>query len=169
MYRLRPDESIEAVLNDWDLGIDARELQTHLGFEVTGTIPFMAIDLLSPEAMRGEVRHLYRHNLEAMIWVFVWIMCCYNAGRSRPVPEEVAEWTKQDPKAARGGKRSFRNNFSRTEAVNFANLFEGIQPEETDEAEKVWKEHWALVRDLCTHKALPQLGYIVDLKLIPSD
>ncbi|TRM57764.1 hypothetical protein BD626DRAFT_586521 [Schizophyllum amplum] len=179
MYRLRPDESIEAVLNDWDLGIDARELQTHLGFEVTGTIPFMAIDLLTPQAMRGEVRHLYRHDLEAMIWVFVWIMCCYDEGKQRTVPEEVAEWTAQDPKAARGGKRSFPDSFSqsvaapswaveyplanllvdhmadslreRAKAINVSRRTVGaqVQPDEPDESRKAWKEHWALVKSMC--------------------
>ncbi|TRM67315.1 hypothetical protein BD626DRAFT_99120 [Schizophyllum amplum] len=190
MYPCQPGTRVFAVLNDWDLDTDA----THRRFG-TGTIPFMAIDLLSPEAMRGEVRHLYRHDLEAMIWVFVWIMCCYNAGRSRPVPEEVAEWTVQDPDAADGGKRKFSSRFNRSvaapswvaecplaillvnrvqgdlhereKAVTLASVFGGIQPEETDEPEKVWKEHWALVKDTCKNKALPQLAYIVELS--PKD
>ncbi|TRM55806.1 hypothetical protein BD626DRAFT_278334 [Schizophyllum amplum] len=41
-------------------------------------IPFADIDLLN--AVRcGEVRHhLYRHDLEAFIWIFVWVGYCYD-------------------------------------------------------------------------------------------
>ncbi|KAL1739238.1 hypothetical protein HDZ31DRAFT_77738, partial [Schizophyllum fasciatum] len=60
------------VLNDWDLAIDVSKPQTHTGFEVTGTVPFMAIDLLSEEALSGQVKHLYRHDLEAMFYILVW-------------------------------------------------------------------------------------------------
>ncbi|KAG1788614.1 uncharacterized protein HD556DRAFT_1222572, partial [Suillus plorans] len=50
------------VLNNYDLS----SLVTALGPQVnerTGTIPFMALDLLSKKGQRGEVKHLYRHDL----------------------------------------------------------------------------------------------------------
>ncbi|TRM67306.1 hypothetical protein BD626DRAFT_564282 [Schizophyllum amplum] len=197
MHR-RQDERVSAVLNDWDLaiGIDAVALQIHRG---SGTTPFMAMDLLTPRAMRGAVsmrgavRHLYHHDLEAIIWVFVWIMCCYNEGKRRRVtPQEVVEWTVQGPNA---GKHRFSASFNqsfaapswavefplaillvdhiqdkqraREKAVTLARTFGRIQPEETDEPEKVWNKHWAIVKDICGHKSLPQLHYIVEL--IPQD
>ncbi|KAF9230681.1 hypothetical protein BU15DRAFT_31356, partial [Melanogaster broomeanus] len=36
-------------------------------------IPFMAIDLLEAPGQDGKVKHLYRHDMESFIWVFVWI------------------------------------------------------------------------------------------------
>ncbi|KAI0747409.1 hypothetical protein C8Q74DRAFT_1183434, partial [Fomes fomentarius] len=64
MYRCKPDKTLCAVLNDWDLSsivIDGKE--TYSSFELTGTVPYMAIELLSPKALAGKVRHLYRHDL----------------------------------------------------------------------------------------------------------
>ncbi|TRM67312.1 hypothetical protein BD626DRAFT_478261 [Schizophyllum amplum] len=45
-----------------------------------------AVSMRGPAvSMRAAVRHLYHHDLEALIWVFVWIMCCYNEGKRRRV------------------------------------------------------------------------------------
>ncbi|KAG2069346.1 hypothetical protein BDR04DRAFT_1021857, partial [Suillus decipiens] len=54
------------VLNDYDLSslIDDRGPR---GNERTGTVPFMAFDLLTAKAQRGEVKHLYRHDLESFV------------------------------------------------------------------------------------------------------
>ncbi|KAG1765950.1 hypothetical protein EDD22DRAFT_845191 [Suillus occidentalis] len=54
------------VLNDDDLSSLADD-PCPRGNELTGTIPFMALDLLSTEAQRGEVKHLYRHDLESFM------------------------------------------------------------------------------------------------------
>ncbi|KAG2746556.1 hypothetical protein P692DRAFT_201718315, partial [Suillus brevipes Sb2] len=50
------------VLNDYDLSSLADDPYPR-GNERTGTVPFMALDLLSADAQRGEVKHLYRHDL----------------------------------------------------------------------------------------------------------
>jgi hypothetical protein len=67
------------VLNDYDLSSLADD-PCPRGNELTGTIPFMALDLLSAEAQRGEVKHLYRHDLESFMWVFIWICFSYRGG-----------------------------------------------------------------------------------------
>lgn len=54
------------VLNDYDLSSLATALGPQ-GNERTGTIPFMALDLLSKKGQRGEVKHLYRHDLESFM------------------------------------------------------------------------------------------------------
>ncbi|KAI0328333.1 hypothetical protein GY45DRAFT_1306993 [Cubamyces sp. BRFM 1775] len=70
MCRGEDKDPVCAVLNDWDLGIDAKDANlTHAGFKVTGTVPFMAIDLLTEKGLDGRVAVLYRHDLEAFIWV----------------------------------------------------------------------------------------------------
>ncbi|TRM57879.1 hypothetical protein BD626DRAFT_411343 [Schizophyllum amplum] len=110
MYRIRPDGSICAVLNDWDLAVDASSPQTHTGFEVTGTVPFMAIDLLTDTAIQGQTRHLYRHDLESFIWILVWVVYCYDGGRklddTRMNPDLKA-WNTGRYVACRKEKRDF--------------------------------------------------------------
>ena len=91
MYRGDDESHACAVLNDWDLGIDAQGADTtHTGIEVTGTVPFMAIDLLTQQALDGKVAILYRHELVSLIWGLVWRVCCYDDGKLvRAVPQGI--------------------------------------------------------------------------------
>ncbi|VDB85546.1 unnamed protein product [Peniophora sp. CBMAI 1063] len=73
MYKTNDQGEIVGVLNDWDLSTFADAL--HDGLERTGTIPFMAMELLLAEGVAGHIEHLYRHDLEALFWVLVWV--CY--------------------------------------------------------------------------------------------
>ncbi|KAG1838490.1 hypothetical protein C8R48DRAFT_571982, partial [Suillus tomentosus] len=50
------------ILNDYDLSSLVTALGPQ-GNERTGTILFMALDLLSKKGQQGEVKHLYRHDL----------------------------------------------------------------------------------------------------------
>lgn len=62
------------VLNDWDLSyVDSRDGKGHVGGERTGTIPFMALDLLCDEYWEGQIQRRYRHDLEGLIWVLPWV------------------------------------------------------------------------------------------------
>ncbi|KAG1799135.1 uncharacterized protein BJ212DRAFT_1305588, partial [Suillus subaureus] len=54
------------VLNDYDLSSLAN-VQGPQGNERTGTVPFMARELLTEEGQRGKVKHLYRHDLESFM------------------------------------------------------------------------------------------------------
>ncbi|KAG2138136.1 hypothetical protein BD769DRAFT_1663701 [Suillus cothurnatus] len=79
------------VLNDYDLSSLAN-VQGPQGNERTGTVPFMARELLTEEGQRGKVKHLYRHDLESFMWVFAWICLRYRQGvlvprRLRPLDE----------------------------------------------------------------------------------
>ncbi|KAI5895549.1 uncharacterized protein SCHCODRAFT_02677141 [Schizophyllum commune H4-8] len=90
------EDNICAALNDWDLTIDsdARTPQTRTGLVKTGTGPYTATDLLTPAAMRGEVQHLYRHDLEAFFYILIWVICCYDEGRRLdPLPKVFTTWT----------------------------------------------------------------------------
>ena len=44
------------------------------GGRQTGTITFMAFDLLSLEGVSCRYKRLYRHDVESLIWVLIW-MC----------------------------------------------------------------------------------------------
>ncbi|KAI0320236.1 hypothetical protein OF83DRAFT_1040642, partial [Amylostereum chailletii] len=50
------------VLNDWDLAT-VEGLSSHYGMERTGTLPFMAIELLCIQYWEGKIRRLYRHDM----------------------------------------------------------------------------------------------------------
>ncbi|KAG0699565.1 hypothetical protein DFH29DRAFT_1014299, partial [Suillus ampliporus] len=60
------------VLNDYDLS-SLVITPGPQGNERTGTVPFMAFDLLTPEGQSGNVEHLYHHDLESFMWVLVWV------------------------------------------------------------------------------------------------
>ena len=109
MRRGKDEDPVCAVLNDWDLGNDAKDPNlTHTGFEVTGTVPFMAIDLLTQEALDGKVAILYRHDLEALIWVLIWVVCCYDDGKMvYTVPRGIHNWDVRDPLSCGDKKCAF--------------------------------------------------------------
>ncbi|KZV64382.1 hypothetical protein PENSPDRAFT_171019 [Peniophora sp. CONT] len=71
MYREGEKGEKLGVLNDWDLATDIESM--HDGLERTGTVPFMALELLDDSS--GQIKHQYRHDLEAFYWVLVWL--CY--------------------------------------------------------------------------------------------
>jgi hypothetical protein len=84
-------EVLIGVLNDYDLSSLADEPGPR-GNERTGTVPFMALDLFTKKGQRGEVKHLYRHDLESFMWCFAWIYLRYKEGvllpwGSRPLDE----------------------------------------------------------------------------------
>ncbi|OAX35651.1 hypothetical protein K503DRAFT_745613 [Rhizopogon vinicolor AM-OR11-026] len=69
---------IIGVLNDYDLS-STRDTPT--GNERTGTVPFMAMELLTKAALEGKAEHLYRHDAESFIWVLTWVCLRYEKGR----------------------------------------------------------------------------------------
>jgi hypothetical protein len=64
-----------AVLDDFDLAAimePGEESPSKVGFERTGTMPFMAVDLLLQDT--GMIKRLYAHDLELMICCMVWYL-----------------------------------------------------------------------------------------------
>jgi hypothetical protein len=92
----KKDGKLIGVLNDYDLSSLATEPGPR-GYERTGTVPFMAIDLLTKRGQRGEVKHLYRHDLESFVWCFAWISLRYKKGVLRPRGSRpFDEWATSD-------------------------------------------------------------------------
>ncbi|KAG2753893.1 hypothetical protein P692DRAFT_20796964 [Suillus brevipes Sb2] len=81
------------VLNDFDLSLTQ---DSPSGQERTGTVPFMAIELLSKDAIEGKVKHLYRHDAESLLWVLTWISLRYQEGRLLRKGRPLYEWLKLD-------------------------------------------------------------------------
>ncbi|KAG1744150.1 uncharacterized protein EDB91DRAFT_1080942 [Suillus paluster] len=101
------------VLNDFDLSSLATR-QGPQGNERTGTVPFMALDLLTPEGQRGEVEHLYRHDLESFVWVLVWVCLRYRQGVLLPPQTRPFDaWATAGPAACGEKKLWFQNHFLR--------------------------------------------------------
>lgn len=77
MYYETSNGAVKGVLNDFDLcSVHGRSSRI---VERTGTMPFMALDLLTDNAWRGYVEHLYRHDAESILWVIVSIIGGYTA------------------------------------------------------------------------------------------
>lgn len=68
------DNSNKAILNDFDLATDLSAVDRLMGQERTGTVPFMAWDLLSRFGLDGQLPRYYRHDLESLtLWVPLWL------------------------------------------------------------------------------------------------
>ncbi|EEB89310.1 hypothetical protein MPER_12606, partial [Moniliophthora perniciosa FA553] len=82
-------------LCDWDLSHFTGESRP-AGFSNTGTLIFMASDLLTDRGMEGAVTRVYRHDAESLYWVLIWILARFRGGellKSPPLEFEV--WKQQ--------------------------------------------------------------------------
>ncbi|KAG1754535.1 hypothetical protein EDB19DRAFT_1666907 [Suillus lakei] len=93
------------VLNDYDLS--SIEPDGPSGKERTGTVPFMAIDLLTEDAISGKVTHLYRHDAESLVWVLVWVCLRYHGGKLSSNGRPLDDWLRVDAKGCGEKKSAF--------------------------------------------------------------
>ena len=121
------------VLNDYDLSSTQQDGPS--GNERTGTIPFMAIDLLEDEAIEGKVQHLYQHDAESLIWVLAWVCLRYEDGKLRS-NRPLDEWLKVDAKQCRKEKNDFLNSGRRK-----------VQPSPSHKSN--WETGRAFLRQVC--------------------
>lgn len=73
-----PDGLVMGIINDCDLSSSQNGTSGH---ERTAMVPFMAVDLVTKEAIEGNVEPLYQHVAESFIWVFVWVILQYEDGK----------------------------------------------------------------------------------------
>ncbi|KAJ2987575.1 hypothetical protein NUW54_g9388 [Trametes sanguinea] len=112
-YLRAQDGSIQGMLHDWDILVDSSgQFANQDRFPATppspNFVPFMAIDLLTPEGLEGDVAVLYRHELESFIWVLIWAVCCYHNGMMiRSAPDEMFDWDVRKPLVCGTLKLSF--------------------------------------------------------------
>jgi len=115
------DGHVVGVLNDCDL-TSVVSSPGRLGNERTGTIPFVAIELLRPDGQAGEVEHIYRHDMESLIWVFVWLCFQYKDGKSNHGPLDV--WAKVDASLCVTKKLAFlHSDMGEPSHLNYAHQF----------------------------------------------
>ncbi|KAJ3500492.1 hypothetical protein NLJ89_g9772 [Agrocybe chaxingu] len=66
------------ILTDFDLRDTPDFLPSYSYAGRTGAIPFMAIELLSEKHENAAFRRTYRHELEAFVWVLLFVLRRYN-------------------------------------------------------------------------------------------
>ncbi|KAG2134182.1 uncharacterized protein EDB93DRAFT_849741 [Suillus bovinus] len=108
-YRLRG--RFISVLNDFDLSSIKRFLSSvedaPKGFERTGTVPFMSLKLLVPDAIAGKVEHVYCHDAESFIWVLAWVCLRYGNGKLLRKNRPLDEWLTVDAQGCYKEKMAF--------------------------------------------------------------
>jgi hypothetical protein len=87
---------------------------------------FMAAELLSHAAMAGEMKLVYRHEVEAFMAVLVWIICRYQDGKVRVSPP-LGEWIQRD-------YLQCRERRDRT----FSQITKGIFPQPSGIPREIW-------------------------------
>jgi len=89
------EDNKHGVLNDFDLSTIMKPGSPHpnrQGLERTGTLPFMATELLHEKGFGGKIPRRYRHELESFAWVLVWVSRCVVGGKECKRPQRLKQW-----------------------------------------------------------------------------
>jgi serine/threonine protein kinase len=93
MYDL---DTKRGVLNDFDLARLSAPDRTRSSKDNTGTLPFLALDLLNERALSGGVRRLYRHDAESFTWCLIYICICMSKDGKGKIstlsPHPLSSW-----------------------------------------------------------------------------
>ena len=85
------------VLNDFDLARLSTPNRQPSATDNTGTLPFLALDLLNERAFKGLVPRLYRHEAESFTWCLIYVCICMwedSGGRVRTRPgHPLSSWS----------------------------------------------------------------------------
>lgn len=98
-------ETRRGVLTDFDLSILQWEDRVP-GCDRTGTVPFMALELLQEEYWSGDIVRYYHHELEAFIWCLPF-MCLGGFVTNSERHKVIADWVVASPEECRGRKGNF--------------------------------------------------------------
>jgi len=85
------------VLNDLDLAREGGPNKKPSAKDNTGTMPFLALDLLDKAAFNGQVQRRYRHDAESFAWCLIYICVCnMGEGPKRGIctvnPHPLSSW-----------------------------------------------------------------------------
>ncbi len=128
--RSNDSKSVTLILNDFDLaayvGEDGLPIKTNLSEHRTGTLPFMAIDVLQHLTTNT---HYLRHDLESVFWVALW--CLVKLPRSNDKTEEdrrraiLLNWEEGELKAICATKSMIIQNMEVFSALEFTSEMHG--------------------------------------------
>ncbi|KAF8182310.1 hypothetical protein BJ912DRAFT_928663 [Pholiota molesta] len=82
------------VLTDFDLSLLQWEPRIP-GTDRTGTVPFMAIELLSKDYWEGRIKRYYHHELESFIWILPYVFLTY-INKVRKTNALIDDWRTSD-------------------------------------------------------------------------
>ena len=89
-------ETKQGVLNNWDLAQKSKPNRKPSTKDKTGTMPFLALDLLNKEAFCGLVLCRYCYNAKSFNWCLIYIFVCMdkdNKGHIGTInPHPLLEW-----------------------------------------------------------------------------
>jgi hypothetical protein len=77
------DSSLSNLCDKPDVGVEQVCPCSPTSLSYPGIWIFMAAELLDDDAIDGEVKRVYRHEVGAFIAVLVWIICRYHDGKAR--------------------------------------------------------------------------------------
>lgn len=93
---MRDPVTKRGVLNDFDLARSRSPERKPSSKDNTGTLPFMALDLLDGGGFNGKVQRLYRHDAESFTWCLVYICICMGEDRNGEIhtihPNPLSPW-----------------------------------------------------------------------------
>ena len=123
MYDTSATNGPVGVVNDFDLATWVDHSTTNN--DRTGTIPFMAIDMLDG-GLDDRIPRLYRHDMESFIWVLAYITVANIEYKDRNIKisprRRVEAWFKDNTQADRdahiSSKQSFHSAYGGKQAVS---------------------------------------------------
>ncbi|ETW83474.1 hypothetical protein HETIRDRAFT_474620 [Heterobasidion irregulare TC 32-1] len=95
------------ILNDWDLAT-IEGISKHDGCDRTGTVPFMALELLNKRYWAGKIKRQYHHDLEGFLWILPYVCLQYKDGNM--VTYLLESWNTDDYTICREKKSDFLRN-----------------------------------------------------------
>ncbi|KIM29584.1 hypothetical protein M408DRAFT_115928 [Serendipita vermifera MAFF 305830] len=104
MYKIGEGGKIRGVLIDFDLAKLRGDATTST--EPTGTLPFMALEMLETVTTKTFRPHLYRHDVESFLWVVIWVCAHYVKGNER-VDAPFKRWAQRDARNCLTRKLAF--------------------------------------------------------------
>ena len=97
MFNIQDDKAV-GIVNDWDMATrlnSANQVPRSSAHHRTGTLPFMAVDLLRP----SPPGHCYRHDLESFFYVLLWAAVSYDLKENcyvEPARSLFGKWLSDD-------------------------------------------------------------------------
>lgn len=158
MYDLR-DGILYGIVNDYDNAVILDQdgnPQAPPSTHRTGTIPFMALDLLAPEP---PARHLYRHDLESFFYVLVWTAVFFpREGRNSASAAKLDRWCNGNAKQRFDAKYTDVMDPRMIERLKFTDSFRALVDVAGDLHGLVCFGHTALIRSQLPKAMLERLG-----------
>ena len=105
MVERTSDGEFHSILNDFDLAgcTDKVPNNGHSSLHHTGTLPFMAVELLTDNL----VVHPFQHDLKSYFYILVWISAHYDEGGQDSFQDVLSSWHTGSLEIVRGIKADF--------------------------------------------------------------